>query len=323
VSPELDSPSLQEALTLARKAAGDPGVPVLIVGEAGAPFEAFARFIHEEGPATRSGPFVVVPCEGVPEPLLEAELFGGRSDGAGTDAAPALRRARRGTLFIDRISELGPVAQARLSSAMAAGESEAAPTDEAVRIVAGAVVSLTGAVRERRFRGDLLERISIVTIRIPPLRARPNDIGRLALWFAQQRARQLGKRIDRLSDEARLKVEAHPFKGNERELRSVIERAAIIESGPTLGADAVDLGAGNSGFVSALSIPIARQEGRPATLAEIERAYIVWMLGHTRGNRTAAARMLGISYPTIAKKITDYHIDLASCAGVDAGSLPK
>jgi DNA-binding NtrC family response regulator len=305
----LDFPALAEAVSLAAKVAQTSCAPALIVGEPGAPIEALARLIHERSVGARDGAWVVVRCQGVSEELVERELFGD----SGADAAsarPAVERARRGTLFIDRVSDLGASAQARLLALL---EETAHDQRGSVRVVAAATTNLVSAVRERKFRADLLKRISLVTIMIPPLRAHVPDIERLALAFVEESARSIGKTIDGLSSDAMAKLRAYAFPANEEELRNAIDRAVIVETDRTLHAESIELrGPDREVFISDLVADFVEEKGRPATLAEVERAYITWMLRYTNGNRTAASRKLGISYPTIAKKISDYGIDFRS-----------
>jgi DNA-binding NtrC family response regulator len=322
VRAELDSPALLEVISLSQRVAITTGMPVLIVGEPGSPVEELARLIHDGSPRARADRWVAVRCQGLPEKAIELELFGGPV-GRPSTSAPAVERARQGTLFIDRVSDLGVAAQARLVGLL---ESGARDPGGALRVIAAATTDLAGAVRDRSFRADLLEQLSVVTIKIPPLRSRAPDVERLALAFAKESARSLGKCIDGLSVDAIAKLRGYAFPGNERELRSAIGRAVIVEVGPgaLLGADSIELGTppprSDEALVSELVAGVAEVQGRPATLAEIERAYIIWMLRHTNGNRTAASRMLGISYPTIAKKIVDYGIDLRMVMGEPRGA---
>jgi DNA-binding NtrC family response regulator len=281
VSPELDSPHLLKALALARKVAAVPGVPVLVVA-----------------------------CHGVPESVIESELFGSILEAHTGMRGSAVTRARPGTLFIDYVSYLGMTAQARLVSLMADRETGAVLDS---RIVATATTDLRAAVSARAFLGELRDRISAVAIDIPPLRARPDDIERLAILYATAAARLLRKPIKAMSQKAVAKLCAHDFLENERELRITIDRAIIVETRDVLSADSIDcepVGRRGDEAFSGLSSALAREPGRPATLAEVERAYIAWMLRYTKGNRAAASRMLAISYPTIAKKIAALQIDV-------------
>ena len=174
-------------------------------------------------------------------------------------------------------------------------------------------MDLKSAVRQRLFRAGLLEQLSVMTIAIPPLRKRLPDIVRLARRYARDCGRAAGKEIAALSPEATAKLVDYPYPGNERELRAVIERAVIIERTSILGIDSVSFSTDDVThdlFPGYAPSRFAQEHGRPPTLSQIERAYISWMLKYTDGNRTAASRLLGISYPTIVKKMNDYGIDI-------------
>jgi two-component system, NtrC family, response regulator AtoC len=310
--PELDSPALAAAASIARQLATTRTVPVLILGERGSPSEELARLIHAASGEAPDRRWVAVHCRGVPEGVIESELFG---DPDGKVAIPpAVDRVRPGTLFIESVPDLGLSAQARLA-AFIEGERDAGETalGGPVRVVATASADVRNAVRRRTFRAELLERLSVMTIAVPPLRTRVPDIIRLALLYARDCGRAAGKEITALSPEATAKLIGYPYPGNERELRAIIERAVIVEPTSILGVHSVSFGAEGSGsdlFPGYSPARFAQEHGRPATLSHVERAYIAWMLNYTEGNRTAASRLLGISYPTIMKKITDYRIDL-------------
>ncbi len=322
MSPEFDSPALSAATAIARQLAATRSVPVLIAAERGAPAEELARFIHVASGNAPDRNWVAVRCRGVPERVIEVELFGdsdGNSHAAGI--RPAIERARPGTLFIESVSDLGVTSQTQLEAFIeaerrldnattpdAAARESAAP----VRVVATATVDLKSAVRQRLFRAGLFEQLSVMTISIPPLRTRLPDIVRLARRYARDCGRAAGKEIAALSPEATAKLVDYPYPGNERELRAVIERAVIIERTSILGADSVSFSTDDVAhelFPGYAPSRFAQEHGRPPTLSQIERAYISWMLKYTDGNRTAASRLLGISYPTIVKKMNDYGID--------------
>jgi DNA-binding NtrC family response regulator len=323
MSPEFDSPALSAATAIARQLAATRSVPVLIAAESGAPAEELARFIHVASGNAPDRNWVAVRCRGLPERVIEVELFGD-SDGNSRAAGmrPAIEHARPGTLFIESISDLSVTAQTQLEAFIeterqlddattrdAGARASAAP----VRVVATASIDLKSAVRQRRFRAGLLEQLSVITISIPPLRTRLPDIVRLARRYARDCGRAAGKEIAALSPEATAKLADYPYPGNERELRAVIERAVIVERTATLGADSVSFSTGEGAhdlFPGYAPSRFAQEHGRPPTLSQIERAYIAWMLKYTDGNRTAASRLLGISYPTIVKKMNDYGIDL-------------
>ena len=339
MSPEFDTPALSAATAIARQLAATRSVPVLIAAERGAPAEELARFIHTASGHASDRNWVVVRCRGIPERVIEAELFGDADNGTAS-SRPAIERARSGTLFIESVSDLGVAAQTRLEAFIETErrQDETAATSAApVRVVAAAGVDLKRAVRQRLFRAGLLEQLSVMTIAIPPLRTRLPDIVRLARRYARDCGRAAGKEIAALSPEATAKLVDYPYPGNERELRTVIERAVIVERTSVLGADSVsftddldrnpqrvpnlprwaaaaeppppDASSTRDLFPGYAPSRFAQEHGRPPTLSQVERAYISWMLKYTDGNRTAASRLLGISYPTIVKKMNDYGID--------------
>jgi DNA-binding NtrC family response regulator len=174
-------------------------------------------------------------------------------------------------------------------------------------------------VHNRAFRADLLNELSVLTLNLPPLRERKDDIIPLTEKWLAARAAVLGKTAKELSPAARDKLLDHDWPGNFRELQTVIERALIVEELPVIAAPSVifaDRPRVND-HMNAVADAFARfrsEQGRPLTLAQLECAYLVWLLELTGGNRTAASRLLGVSYPTIMKKIVDYRIDFNAIA---------
>jgi DNA-binding NtrC family response regulator len=166
-------------------------------------------------------------------------------------------------------------------------------------------------------RADLLEQLSTVRISVPPLRAHPDDIEKLAVAYGRDEANALGRAFEGFTPEATSKLVAHQFRENEAELRRVVRRALVLGEGaridaPSILFDPVAAPVRKELFRDAVPDLGDDQNQDPPTLGDIERAYVVWMLKRTRRNRTAAARLLGISYPTLVKKIADFGIDLAS-----------
>jgi len=319
--PELSSSALRGALALARKAARLSSKPVLIVGESGSPTEELARFIHERSGAPDRRRFIVVRCAGVPEGALEEQLL---------RETAALRRAEQSptkgpgpaTLFVDGLSELGAAGQAHLGELIAAARSQRAT--QRVRVIGSMNSILVSTSRGLAFRPDLLEQLSTAVVRIPPLRERPDDVERLASVYTTAWGDVTGRELT-LGLGALKKLRAHHFPGNERELRTVVERACVLETGEAISAESIQFEAlepnemprrlrvdlwrvGQTG--NAISLELEKAERSLPTLAELERAYLVLVLERANGNRTAAARALGISYPTVNKKIRDYEIDL-------------
>jgi len=294
---------LQVYKTAARVAATD--ATVLILGESGTGKELVARAIHQASPRA-AGPFVAVDCGAIAEGVLESELFG-HARGAFTGAQAARRglfeEASGGTLFLDEIGDVGPNLQARLLRALQEGTIRRVGTNEPVavdvRVVAATNRDLSQAVKEGRFREDLFFRLNVVTIEIPPLRDRREDIPLLAEHFAHKHGRSDGARA--ISEGARELLVAYGWPGNVRELENVVARAlALNPAGVILPEDlpehvrsAAPRGAAPPGLALA---------DRPA-LEEVERRYALLVLSEVGGNKTRAAEVLGIDRKTLYRLI--------------------
>jgi DNA-binding NtrC family response regulator len=288
---------LQVYKTAARVASTD--ATVLIQGESGTGKELVARAIHTASPRA-AGPFVAVDCGAIAEGVLESELFG-HARGAFTGAQQARRglfeEAQAGTLFLDEIGDVGPNLQARLLRALQEGTVRRVGTNESiavdVRVVAATNRDLEAAVKEGTFRADLYYRLAVVTIRIPPLRERLEDVPLLAEHFAHKHGRAEGSAI---SPAARELLVAYDWPGNVRELENVVARALALNP---------------SGVVMPEDLPDGVRGGRPAapargpdvsdrpTLEELERRYAAQVLQETGGNKTRAAEILGIDRKTL------------------------
>ena len=303
--PYLDSAELAPVVALARRAAALPATPVLIRAPEGAGGDELAALIHagEEPPASR--PFVVLHCRGVAEAALERELATGAP-------SAALARARTGTLYVDEVANLGARAQAAVVGLLegARRPGGAAPA-RPHRLVFGTSVDLKRAVKERAFRADLLERLSVLTLDLPRLRDRGEDILPLARRLLAARTLAVGGKP--LTAGACAKLLSYDWPGNCAELATVIERAVILEEGEAISDAAIifarEAVSGGADSISDLFSRLVSTQSRPPTIDELEHAYLVWLLRFTFGNRTAASRLLGVSYPTIMKKIRDYEID--------------
>jgi len=307
------SPALTEAYrTVARVA--DSMTTVLISGDSGTGKEEVARALHRRS-GRRAQPFVAVNCAALPEGLLEAELFGyergaftgavGRSDGR-------FGRAHGGTLFLDEVGEMGPLLQAKLLRALEGGEIERLGSGETVRVdvrvVAATNRSLEERVEDGGFRADLLYRLSVVRVHLPPLRDRTQDLLPLAEHFAALFGERHGRPVRAFS---RLAVEAlrrRPWPGNVRELRNVLDRATLLARGGVIRS--VDLGdpgappglaAGGGGW----------EDGYPPhlSLREVEERHLRRVLSHTGGHLGEAATILGIHRNTMTAKVREYEID--------------
>jgi DNA-binding NtrC family response regulator len=289
---------LQVFKTAARVAAS--GATVLILGESGTGKELVARAIHQASPRA-AGPFVPVDCGAIAEGVLESELFG-HVRGAFTGAQSARRglfeEASGGTLFLDEVGDVGPGLQARLLRALQegtirrVGANDAIPVD--VRVVAATNRDLEAAVKAGRFREDLYYRLNVVTIRIPPLRDRREDVPLLAEHFAAKHGRGEGAAI---SPAARALLQAYDWPGNVRELENVIARAlALNPSGVVVPADLPDrIHGGPAEPVRGLPLPA----GFRPSLDELGRRYAALVLAECGGNKTRAAEVLGIDRKTL------------------------
>ncbi len=314
-----DSETIRDALDRARKVASSRLTTVLVVGETGTGKELFARGIHYEGVA-RGEPFVAVNCAAIPETLLESELFG-HERGAFTDARAQKRGlmelAGTGTLFLDEIGELPPRLQPKLLRALEerrvrrlGGLQE---IEISCRIITAANTSLHDAVARLEFREDLYYRLNVFRIVLPPLRTRSSDVELLARHFLEEIARQQGLEPKTLEPEAVAALRAHSWPGNIRELKNVIEHAAILSEGQSIGAEhlmiqqRLSLPASHAGHGSPRDIVIP-PEGK--LLAVVEREAVLATLQITGGNRSAAARILGISRPTLTRKLREYGVSV-------------
>jgi DNA-binding NtrC family response regulator len=288
---------LQVYKTAARVASTD--ATVLIQGESGTGKELVARAIHAASPRA-AGPFVAVDCGAIAEGVLESELFG-HARGAFTGAQQARRglfeEAQGGTLFLDEIGDVGPNLQARLLRALQEGTIRRVGTNESiavdVRVVAASNRDLEAAVKEASFRADLYYRLAVVTIRIPPLRERREDIPLLAEHFAHKHGRSEGSAI---SPAARDLLVAYDWPGNVRELENVVARAlALNPSGVIMPEDLPEAVHGERPPAPARGPDVS---DRP-TLEELERRYAAQVLQETGGNKTRAAEVLGIDRKTL------------------------
>ncbi|MDX1382767.1 MAG: sigma-54 dependent transcriptional regulator [Thermoanaerobaculia bacterium] len=303
-----DSPAWRKVLaTLAQVAPSDS--PVLLVGESGTGKEELARRLHFESP--RSGrAFVAVNCAAIPAELFESELFGhrrGAFTGAVADREGRFRVAHQGTLFLDEINSLATTAQAKLLRVLQDGAFErvgdSRPTRVDVRLVCAANVDLEQEVEAGRFRADLLYRINVITLHLPPLRERPGDVARLAESFVEELAGRLGRVAPSISPGALLALEERAWPGNVRELRNVIERALLLCEGDVISAADLPFVDRDDGSVAEGGGPSAADLNLRDKLRETERATLVAALARAGGVRREAARLLGVDERNLA-----YHL---------------
>ncbi|GAB3494529.1 sigma-54 dependent transcriptional regulator [Spirosoma knui] len=296
------SRAVQQAIDLAQKVAVTD-TTVLLTGETGTGKEVFAQAIHYAS-LRRKGPFVAINCGALSKEILESELFGHRAGaftGASRDQKGLFSEADKGTLFLDEIGEMPLDLQAKLLRVLETHEfmrvGDTRPTQVDVRVVAATNRSLEQEAHAGHFRLDLYYRLSVFSIELPALRDRRDDIPALATFFAQRDAIKLGKRDLQLSPEFIQKLQQHPWKGNIRELKNVIERAVILADGPYLKPDdlPVDIRDGNA-FTGSHDL----------TLDTLERQHIGRILQLTNNQKVEAARLLGISLATLYRKLDEY-----------------
>jgi two-component system response regulator HydG len=283
-------------------------VPVLVRGESGSGKELVARALHAEG-SRKDGPFVAVNCTALPHALLESELFG-HVKGAFTGATTARRglfvEADGGTLFLDEIGDMAPELQAKLLRVLEDGEVRAVGADGSrsveVRVIAATHQDLEARVKEGRFRADLFYRLNVVSLRVPPLRERGEDIPMLVEHFiAQARARNPRSPVTGLAPEVVAELARMPWPGNVRELENLVQRLVLLGAQPLVDLPLLRLHA--SGAAAGLpSHPLAAVQDQVVPLRQLESEYIAWVLARCGGNKTRAAELLGIDVSTIHRR---------------------
>lgn len=289
---------------------------VLITGESGTGKELVAREIHAGG-ARKQRPFIALNCAAMPEPLLESELFG-HAKGAFTDASARrvglLLAAEGGTLLLDEIGDMPLTLQAKLLRALqersvrAVGSDQETPFD--VRIVAATNRDLEAAVEQGRFREDLFYRVNVINIEVPALRSRSGDVLLLAQAFLDEFAIRHGKPISRLSAAATERLLAYDWPGNVRELRNCVERAVTLSLAQQV--DVQDLPPKVRDFRSTHVLIASDDPSELSSLEEMERRYIARVVMACAGNKSKAARVLGIGRKTLYR-----HLDGAGVVPTD------
>jgi len=303
-----EDPAMHELLAVARQIAPSEA-SVLITGESGTGKEMLARYVHRHSRrAERS--LVSVNCAAIPENLLESELFGhekGAFTGATARRIGKFEEASGGTLLLDEISEMDPRLQAKLLRAVQEREIDRVgggrPVKVDIRLIATSHRDLEAEVAAGRFREDLLFRLNVVNLHLPPLRERPADLRPLCDHFARKYAKAKGTPVRPLSEPALARLRQQPWKGNVRELENCVHRAVLLASGDEIGPEAILPQGGTPGRArdAGGTLPLV---GR--TVAEVERDLILETLQHTLGNRTHAAIILGISVRTLRNKLRQY-----------------
>lgn len=313
-------PSMERVVRLAEQVARSEA-SVLITGESGTGKEVLARHVHAKSNRANR-PFVSVNCAAIPEALLESELFGhekGAFTGAVARRIGRFEEAHGGTLLLDEISEMDVRLQSKLLRALQERVIDrvggAAPVKVDIRVLATSNRTLSEEVKKGTFREDLFYRLNVVHLRLPPLRERLADILELAAHFARKYAELNGLPPRPLAREAQALVARNPWRGNVRELENTIHRAVLLAQGPEIGPEAILSPEGESLAPPASLGPVERAASTAEaatrglvgrTVAEVERDLILDTLDHCLGNRTHAARILGISIRTLRNKLNEY-----------------
>jgi DNA-binding NtrC family response regulator len=281
---------------------------VLISGESGTGKELAARAIHYSGPWA-SAAFVPVNCGGIPENLLESELFGhvkGAFTGASDSRAGFFHVADGGTIFLDEIGNTSMQMQVKLLRVLQDGEIQmvgsARPRHVDIRILAATNKDLHTLVKNGLFREDLFFRLNVITIQMPPLREREDDVLLLAVHFAKKFAEELGKTPPILSDGVLLALRNYHWPGNVRELQNLVQRLTVMSDGDRI--DVPDL-------PPMMRFSASRGAGLERTLAEVEAEHIRNVLASTGGNKVRAAKILGIDRKTLREKLRALESKLA------------
>ncbi|QNL18101.1 sigma-54-dependent Fis family transcriptional regulator [Hyphobacterium sp. CCMP332] len=329
-------PSMQTVIEFANQIAGSDA-SVLITGESGSGKEVMARYVHNKSKRA-AAPFISVNCAAIPENLLESELFGhekGAFTGAVARRVGKFEEANGGTLLLDEISEMDARLQAKLLRALQEREIDrvggSGPVKINIRVLATSNRDLLKAVADGSFREDLLFRLNVVNLALPPLRDRPADVVALSEHFARKYAAANGIGDRPISESAKTALLARQWPGNVRELENTMHRAVLLASGQEIGPEAIRMpdgslftgGATNPASRAAEAADVAQRHQVGRTVAEVEQDLILETLDHCLGNRTHAANILGISIRTLRNKLklyTEQGISVAAPGDTRAGA---
>ncbi|HEX2872431.1 MAG TPA: sigma-54 dependent transcriptional regulator [Polyangiaceae bacterium] len=320
--PALDaqspSPQMRAVMDTLRRVSQSPLTPVFILGASGSgkqfAAERLHALTHQQNAA--DAPFIDVNCAALPSNLVESELFG-HERGAFTDARSSRRglieMADQGTLFLDEIGELPEASQAKLLKFLdsmrfrrVGGERE---LEVSLRVIAATNQDIEALVKSGRFREDLYHRLSVFVVQVPPLSQRREEVAPLAEAFLAQCAQKTKKRVEGITKPALALLESYEFPGNVRELRNIIERAVILAQTSQITPEDLALRppSGRADVRAFFQVDVAAGQAPPSMHA-VEHAYVMRVLEHLEGRRTAAAQALGISYPTFLKRLRELGI---------------
>lgn len=307
-----NSPSFIACTEMARRVA-DSSANVLIVGESGSGKEVIAQMIHSQS-IRRQKPFVPLNCSAIPENLLESELFGyakGAFTGATASRGGLFEEAEGGTLFLDEIADLHLTLQAKLLRVIQerkikrVGENQYRPVN--FRMICATHEDLRDSIRQKTFREDLYFRLNVITIQVPPLRDRPEDIAPLAGYFLNRFASRNGKHVQGFTSAALELLHSHSWPGNVRELENLVERAVVFARNREVGVEDLHLHGGtgartdHSGFQQFLMEQIPA--GRILPIERVTQLYIQYALELNRGAKDKTARDLGIDRKTLYRRL--------------------
>jgi DNA-binding NtrC family response regulator len=289
---------------------------VLITGESGTGKELIARAIHQHS-SRAGGPFIAVDCGALTETLLASELFGhvrGAFTGAVSDKKGVFEEADRGTCFLDEIGDIGPAMQSKLLRVLQEHQVRRVGgqkwTKVDVRVIAATNKNLEDLMRQRRYREDLFYRLNVVSIHVPPLRERRQDIPALARHFLDCYGRSNGKAGASISEEAMALLQSHDWPGNVRELENTIEQALVLSNRPALTVE--DLPAAIRAPETARSSPSAEPHSfnfpDTPSLEEIKKRYVLHVLDAAGGNISRAAKLLDIDRRSLYRMLARYHV---------------
>ncbi|ADU12285.1 sigma-54-dependent transcriptional regulator [Asticcacaulis excentricus] len=315
-------PAMQAVIKLADQVSASDA-SIMITGESGVGKEVMARYVHEKSKRAQK-PFISVNCAAIPDNLLESELFGhekGAFTGAMARRIGKFEEADGGTLLLDEISEMDARLQAKLLRALQERVIDrvggAKPVPVNIRVLATSNRNLAQAVKEGTFREDLLYRLNVINLAIPPLRERPADIVVLSEFFVKKYSEANGIPLKPIGMEAKRRLQAHGWPGNVRELENAMHRAVLLSAGSEIDAEAIRLPDGQPlNPVAPIGMDYINRAAQAAesaartfvgsTVAEVEQKLILDTLSHCLGNRTHAANILGISIRTLRNKLNEY-----------------
>jgi two-component system, NtrC family, response regulator AtoC len=308
-----NSPAMQEVYkTIGRVARSDS--TVLIAGETGTGKELVAAILHRSS-SYSGGPMVKVNCAALPETLLESELFGhekGAFTGAVNQRKGRFEAANKGTIFLDEIGEMTLSTQKKLLRVLQEREFERVGGNVSVkvdtRIIAATNKNLAHEVREGRFREDLYYRLNVISMYLPPLRERRDDIPRLVEHFLHKHRYNPGAPPARISPQALDLLMEHDWPGNVRELENIIERAVVLAQGTVIGEDHIRFSSADQRHFVDVADRVRKGTPIAEVLHEVERKMLIEAIGQSNGDRVASAALLGIELKELQSKLEEYGV---------------